>query len=685
MRTCQFYCLVFLFLGINLSSQEKYEFALPDSLDFLALQSTEDGFLFLVERNGLYELNGGQLECIQNFKKALSRSSIFGNSKGHIIAGAEFGGFYEFTPERNLVYHDLPVNHSILNLDENGDYWLAASYLYGLNEERWKTASRLGKAYKAVTGTEEKPCFFHNNIISRLSEDSKLDTFLILEDNMSIGAACLNDGKLYYTIENKIYKVDIGAKSEPVHETSRLLEIEGPILKLLAMDSHVAIMSSDQIITLDSSLRNSDIPTIDSPEEYEWLDMAYRDDASVWTLNPKSLSIINFDRNIISRYRAEKNIPQWPYTIRGNDYISNGAELRRFNKETGSWIVDKSKAAPRKIITPEDGHPVLIFKDRLIKIHRENALIMDYLRFENTEVLDYAFTKELSYLLQPGVIWAGRNGYSVPYQVDKDFIHLQTLNDEVFITDGKTIHQWDGGNTIAIYTAPNGISDFIALPFGFVILDNSGSLFSYNIKTEETQGLSNPGQDIKKMFANNGKLYFLQGKTLISCPLENLNNISDSDYSRFPLLFYEKDSEVIQVDDSVLWLNNQGLIKKILLDENSEIKGPRIFIELNDDNNSLKVHHTNHWSEDIQFNYFFTGNQGQETVWARSTKQEIPKSDKPYSQLVVQMSDDIFGANSARASIMLPAVNQALNLPLYFLALIIIFASGFSGLRLISK
>jgi len=49
------------------------------------------------------------------------------------------------------------------------------------------------------------------------------------------------------------------------------------------------------------------------------------------------------------------------------------------------------------------------------------------------------------------------------------------------------------------------------------------------------------------------------------------------------------------------------------------------------------------------------------------------------------MSDDIFGANSARASIMLPAVRQPSNLPLYFLALIIIFASGLSGLRLIWK
>jgi len=685
LRTYQFYCLVFLFLGINLSSQEKYEFAIPDSLDFLALQSTEDGFLFLVERNGLYELNGGQLECIHNFKKVLSRSSVFGNKKGHIIAGSEFGGFYEFTPDRNLIYHDLPVNHSILNRDKKGDYWLAASHLYGLDEDIWKTTSRLGKSYKAFDSTTESPCFFHKNIILSVSEDSGLDTLLVLDNKSFIGAAFLNDENLYYTIENELYKVDISNELEPMLLTSRLLEIEGPILKLLILGKYLVIMSTDQIIVLDASLRNSDIPLIDAPDEYEWLDMGYRDDASIWTLNAKTLSIINFDRSIESSFKAESDIAQWPYTIRRNDYISNGTEVRLFNANTGSWIVDKNKAAPRKVLIQDDGHPVLIFEDRLIKINRDNALILDYLLFDNAEVLDYAFTSELSYLLQSGVIHAGRNGNSVPYPLDKDLIHLRTYDEKVFVTEGNTIYQWDMEGFIDIYTPPNGIANFMALPYGFVILDKSGSLFSYTMKTEETQQIASPGQAVEKIFVNNGLLYFLQGKSLISCKLERLDKLSDSDYSRYPLLFFGKDSQIIQLDDSVLWLKHDGLIKKLALNENHEIKSPRIFIELDEDKSSLKLHHTNHWSDDIQFNYFFTGNQGQETVWTTSTRQDIPNSEMPYTQLVVQMSDDIFGANSTRASIMLPTVSHTLNLPLYFLALIIIFASGFSGFRLISK
>ncbi|NBU52482.1 MAG: hypothetical protein EBS24_07665 [Chitinophagia bacterium] len=59
-------------------------------------------------------------------------------------------------------------------------------------------------------------------------------------------------------------------------------------------------------------------------------------------------------------------------------------------------------------------------------------------------------------------------------------------------------------------------------------------------------------------------------------------------------------------------------MEKLVLNETREIQSPRIFIELNEDNNSLKLHHTNHWSDAIQFDYFFSGSKGQESVWTAS-------------------------------------------------------------------
>ncbi len=677
-----------LFLNFNfVFSQVSYEFALPDTFNAIDIYSDGNQFLNIVEKNALYQLNGGQLEIIKTFPKALDRLGFKSFNDSVRIYNNQTNGFTELDIQGNLISHDAPINHSYLSKLSTDNYLLLGKHLYEYNENSWSTLSyKNQQSSNFITeDSNDRVIFNDNKQILSYNPLIGVDTILIHAFKYPPNQCLEFQGNLYYTSRNKIYKTLSNGKSISIID-SLDLDSQDIIVDIMPYNQQLIAISQNAIFLIDvNTMSHSSIPLIGNDME-EWLALEINTEESFWLLSTQSLYLITnikFHTSIIDNNNPG-NI--FYYTIRNNEYLTDGNHVYKKEKSTNKYTLDPNKVAPQKIIKRGTDHPFLIFKNYAIQIHEDNALIINYLEFPNGETCNDLYSIE-------GNMHIATN-QNVYKQLNSTFKKISNRQDDYsnfIISDSLILIEGESGfykienKQISAFTE---ISDYQYGMFGYegklLYSINDNSLKIIDIDTEEDFDNLFGGIPYIDFTLHKNYLILLCNKSIIISDFDKVLDGNILIEQIIPLPFDSTNSNIIDVYNNTILIQNGETLVELEIPSKAIFRNPMVRIEKDIDDHKLIVKHTNHWSSNPKFNYLFSSNDGNEAIWTNDPNYDINEMADKYETVMVTMKDDVFPEYSYSNILKLNQTLIKFNYPFYIISLLIIFAASFLGLRLIS-
>ncbi len=372
------------------------------------------------------------------------------------------------------------------------------------------------------------------------------------------------------------------------------------------------------------------------------------------------------------------------YTIRENDYISNGEMVLKYDKTSQTWFHDKSKAAAQKIVTPPDGHPILIFEDYLLRIHKVNALILDYYEYKleapiidaikHNDQLLLATSNQIVSLPQNTVL----DSTSFPNKIiafdsDSSGDWLIT-NNAVFRIKESRLHLHSESTINANQSA--FLSD------GHLLSLNAQQAMISDLNTSEEQLLANADSSFIDFYIAEDSLYLLTSENLLTYTPANVGNSEYAFETSIPLPFPIELGKIVKVADSKALILTENNLIETHTHGNRASNKQKLRLIKDESNNTLRVVHTNHWTDKTRFNFIFSGKKNNEAIWTNSNVLELDESHNDYNSVKVIMTEPFSGDQASSNAIQLSSAPK-INYPYYIIVTILIFASGFWGSRLL--
>jgi hypothetical protein len=178
-------------------------------------------------------------------------------------------------------------------------------------------------------------------------------------------------------------------------------------------------------------------------------------------------------------------------------------------------------------------------------------------------------------------------------------------------------------------------------------------------------------------------IYVLGHKSLLMLDHDAFVDNTFKVKNAIPLFEMIEDGKILKTASDQIVYTAGETIKVVDLKQLKDFELPKIKIE--SDDGKIKILNSNHWTDQIKYSYYYSGDEGNETIWSGSSSAGQVTSDNSYNSLKVSMTDDVFAQTIRSNTIDLLPQHSGINYGLYLIALLFIFVSGILGLRLISN
>jgi len=665
--------------------QDYYTITLPDSLSALDLVKDTEGFLKVIDRNGIYQLNGRSLELNQKLPYTLSRlSSIHKNGDNFIYANSN-KGFTELTSLGKILNHNLPVDQSVLSRLNDNQFLLLSKHIFSISDGKCSSlsTSQFDKNWNLFFNENQMYVLDGSNTLLSYDPDIGIDTISILDSDETISFFHVENDKIYFANCSTFYEAQI-ENNQFYILNSVSLPSNNCVIDLIVFENKIIVLSALNIFSIDNA--SFEIESIEQnlSDWEEMLAIESYGQGAFWLLSNKSLSL---QTDLRQEYFELEETPASPvsfYRIRAKEYISDGQKVYKKNDANSEWQHDLGKAAPRKVISHLDIHPILIFDDFFLQIHNENALIL------NRTSLDKSQKYNDIKIQDDGVLLLSNQGF---YKSTKQGVH--ELHD--IVQNYYSIHETDLGTLVhaenAIYQyIDSDLSIFLTLDIPLKkikIVDADMYGLSYqnqllieDLKTKEEVIADLGNIKVLDFILDDNKIIVLSEKSILIYDRKSLSNGNANLLQLIPFQSDGTTASIINYSNNIIRISSKSIIHELEVPPKNFMELPKIKIE-KAENNNYNIVHTNHWTDNVKFNYYFSGESQNEAVWTSESVIESASIKGDFESMVVSMSDDLFGQSISSKSFKLAPRPAGLNYLYYLIMLMIIFASGFLGMRLL--
>lgn len=665
-------------------SQVYYAHELPDSLDAITLFKDQNGFLKIIARQGIYELNAGQLEKTIDFKAQIDPSVPLSLSADFIIASCSPAGFVESDGLGSCIFHDMPASNALLNKSTSGEYILLGRHIYSFNDNTWNQLEKGHFTKNWIVDDVHGSGIFaaSKNLILAISARNRLDTLIELKESESVTAITSFNDTLVFASNGILKSFAISDPGKIIH--SRRLENPGLIKELIHSNNQIYAIASEKIYILDKRIKLLVTVQPELGVYEEILSVLPYNELAFWVLTTRGIFLYGprSTKSITLPLPLKDSTDLSYYLIRNNEYIAYANAVFRLDKASNKFIPDPDKKPPYRVFTPRDGHPVLAFKDHLLRIHKHNAFILDWIPWPSESVVDHILVQGNDVLLHSdkqvfhyrnGVINAlsGSEGSSQIFR-DDAFIYIKKDSSILRVSD----KDWS-----SLISLPDDLHSIGIHDSQLFALIGNNQLFITKLEPEQEIRISLGNMEIDSLLVYDGEVLLAAKNALHFTNTSELIQGS-AKFSTVPLKSDEDLGEILYFDSEKLIYRSDTGIHFLDRDAMFTISEPALRLELKDDG-FFKVHHTNHWAIKPSFNYILSGEEDNQLIWTSKSKLQSPDDIKDYRQIKVLMKDDIYGRTLESNSVVIPELPLSLNYPLYLFALILIFASGLGALRLL--
>lgn len=663
-------------------AQNWFTIPLPDSINLVDITTDEDGFLYLIDRENLYIISGGKLEKLKSFPNALDFTQLTFNNNQVAIYPSLSTGYQEIEWPEHTLYHDLKVDSSVLCKLQN-QYILSGQSVYYFNENEWHTLwSDNPSPLTNAIAYKDKMVLINKQGIFQYHIDLGLDTLSKFSNTKEVTATAIKDQNVYIADCDSIYKYDLpsGKKVQSAQLFSNKC-----ITQLIVLEDRIVCLAGNNIYHLDSNFIITDNPQIEAREFEEWKALAGYHEDSYWVASDQRILLYtDIDIDDIHLSQAQ-NLTSSFYTIRNNNYITNGLFVFKFDSKSNQWKIDNTKRAPIKAITPDDGHPILVFNNHLMRIHKDNALILNYVPWPSNEKNQDVvfFENQILCATDQSVHRLNSIDYNAIAESPDSLLkfHLSSDN-KLFISGANGIYELRGDSI-----APHHRFQYKAIKTEWIdnlvmSLTRSHQMMVYNLATSEEYILSTPALDYQDFFVTKKYCILLNHKTLMFYDLEKFTEGDVKLIKSIPLNRKLGQAHILNADKSEVLLATTDRLIGIKIPENTVIREPQLKVLKRNNDSRVQVYHTQHWAEKPHFRYMLSGEKKQTSVWTNTDTFNIANTHSDYNSLIVELKDNMLPGTSKSAVLSLQS-KVHFNYMYYIIALILIFAAGLTGLRLL--
>jgi len=672
-----------LFMGkTDMYAQSYQSITLPDSLDVIDIVTDTDGIVYILERYGLYTIRSGRLQKLTDFQMAVDRLDAFEDLQDSLIVRNARHGFTEVHLPDLAMIHKLPSNQGML-VRNNEMYFLLDRNIYLFNESwtGFESKDSLDDWYGySIDGLS---CFFNDSIMMCYHINRGLDTIQGYQGFDEITWAGTAGDTLWIASCSQLiaYK-----KTADTLHTVVKLETPGKncVFDVVIHDNNIYVMDDRKIYHSDARSNQFKQLPLTTESQEEWKAIAPGNHGDVWIASNQRIINIgsqNIDISTISGIDADNS---FYYTIRGNNYISNGSVVFQQQQAMGIWEVDRTKSAPSKVFTPNDGHPVLLFDQRLMRIHKSNALILDFLPLPENEVfLDVELFDSRLYL-------AGAKGvYSyIDDELKKieDFetgdAAFQILESQLALHTDHKIYLYSDDRFISAANLEDSSTSSRMVSENVYLQLKASQLTGMDITTGEEWALTPAGQEVLDFRIHENRLLVLVNDKLLMYEIAKLQAENPVPLHNIPIQKLEDRAKIVDTNGQSVIILTRNKLLSAAVPEHGTSQEPVVKLVYNTSNNTITALHSEYWQERPSYNFLFTGSEGEESIWTRNAVFPLEEKSKKYEQVVVKIKDGL-GINSIRSNVINLPFKKPIPLRYYLILLILIFATALSGFRLI--
>ena len=674
---------VLLFSTLLGYSQNWRQIPLPDSINPIDLVSDEEGFLYLVDKYGYYILSAGQLEKMAAFRSPVSRWQSPFQDGNQIIYNQEVKGFYELNLPSLNTPHALNISEaSLCSYAEN--YLLIKDKIYLFSEGNWRSVQDLDTlSYWSCLAKNGAVYLINKEGISRYNEDIGLESIYSFEAADELSAFTANATELITANCNtlNIFKWDADSL---ILDKSMNLGISECIKNMTFHNDGLLAVGNNMMYYINPTDGSVKSTSLELELYEECIDIESDNNRGYWLLTDKKL-LYHSEEGQRQQALADINLKNsYHYTIRNKDYISNGKKVFKKNKKTSEWTFDPSKNPPSQVFTPEDRHPILVFKDAVMRIHHENALILDYFRNPIKQDLSHALKcNENFYMATEDQLYVFDEFNTLSQNIPiENIISLSQYNNKVYVLCKQGLYLYTDDDITQIHNWSFDAKKSILNADKLFVLSNSNQILYYNLRTQEEELINNPSVNPQDFIISDSLLVLLNHNNLFVYELEALSSSSIEPKGSIALQYPLQKAAIGGITDKTIHILSDSSVYEIILPNN--LQAPQYLVRLvKDENlNRLKTYHTNHWNSNVRYNYIFSGYEHEEAVWTDQDIYSLDDHNGKFNAALVELKNG-FPSNQSRSNIVKLAHSPHINYSYYLIALLLIFASGFFGLRLI--